>query len=138
MIKKLLPLLLLTASAFAGTVRLYNDSPYKLRAVIRGNDGSYLGEMVIQPEHASTWSSTWDYQANTSNTTLTPYVVYWTCLDGGNFGVKTNVASGALISAESSDGPRYCKPPPKKKQGEAGGPSVEDEQLHHQNEAPTP
>jgi hypothetical protein len=34
----------------AGTVRMINNSPYDLRAVIRGSDGSYLGEMVVRAQ----------------------------------------------------------------------------------------
>ena len=40
----------------AGTVRLYNDTPYKLRAVIRANDNTFLGEMVISAMNTSTWT----------------------------------------------------------------------------------
>ncbi len=140
--KKILPLLLLTPGLFAGSLRLYNDSSYKLRAVIRGADGTYLGEMVVLPEHFNTWSDAYSsfgpggQQQQNSNRTLTPYTVQWYCLDGDEFGINVNMATGAAVLAESSNGPKFCKPP-KKKKNSPYGPSQDEEQLHDQNEAPS-
>lgn len=139
--KYLLAVLLLSSGLFSGSVRLYNDSPYKLRAVIRGADGTYLGEMVILPEHFNTWSSAYPsfgpggQQYNPSpDRTLTPYVVQWSCMNGDVFGVCTNVPAGGAAVAESCNGPKYCKPP-KTKEGEQPpyGPKENDEQLHEQS-----
>ena len=35
-------------TCFASSVRLIDDSPHKLRAVVRGSDGSNLGEMMVE------------------------------------------------------------------------------------------
>lgn len=133
---------LFSCSLFAGSLRLYNDSPFKLRAVIRGADGTYLGEMIILPEHFNTWSDQYPSFGpgahgfrESPNRTMTPYTVYWNCVDGGNFGISTNVATGAAVVAESSQGPRYCKPPEKDKREAPYGPKEGEEQLHQQNEA---
>jgi len=131
-----------SVSLFAGSVRLYNDSPFKLRAVIRGADGTFLGEMVLLPEHFNTWSSNYPsfgpsgkWSQPNPNRTLTPYTVYWYCLDGGNFGIQTNVAAGQAVIAESSVGPRMCKPPKKKRNSESPyGPKEDDETLHESDE----
>jgi len=127
---------------FGGSVRLYNDSPFKLRAVIRGADGTYLGEMVVLPEHFVTWSSLYpsfgpggQNVSPNPNRSLTPYTVYWSCLDGGQFGIDTNVPSGGAALAESSEGPRMCKPKEEKERTSPYGPREGDEQLHEQNEA---
>lgn len=134
----------LSANLFAGSLRLYNDSPFKLRAVIRGADGSYLGEMVILPERYTTWSS--DYpsfgsgsSAQTNPTwSQTPYTVLWYCLDGGEYGISTNLGPGSSVSAESSDGPRICKPPKKKQNQSPYGPGSGEEQLYDSQEYQEP
>lgn len=141
MMKKIgLALLLCATSLFGGSLRLYNDSPYKLRVSIRASDGTYLGEMVILPDHTVTWSSDYSsfgasgqqYGENPSRS-LTPYSVSWSCLDGGSFGVNLNQPTGGLASASSSSGPKYCKPPKKKKKSTAPtapyGANEDDEQL---------
>lgn len=139
--KKLLILCLISTGLFAGSIRLYNDSPYKLRAVIHGADGTYLGEMIVLPEHFNTWSDAYpsfgpggQQYSPSPNRTMTPYTVQWYCLDGDEYGISVNVATGAAVSAESSSGPKFCKPPKKKKQSPYG-PHEDDEQLHDQNEA---
>jgi hypothetical protein len=136
LMKKILLLLLLAPGLFAGSIRLYNDSPYKLRAVIRGADGTYLGEMVVLPEHFNTWSDSYpsfgpggQNYTESPNRTMTPYTVSWYCLDGDVFGFCPNVATGAAVIAESCEGPRICKPA--NKQGTSPyGPHEDDEQLH--------
>ena len=125
----------------AGSVRLYNDSPYKLRASIRGSDGTYLGEMIVLPEHFNTWSDAYPsfgpggrQFAPNPNRTMTPYTVQWSCLDGGVFGVCSNVPSGGTAIAGSCSGPKYCKPPKKKKDSPYCA-NEDDEQLHDNNDA---
>lgn len=140
--KKVLLLILLASSLFSESIRLYNDSPWKLRAAIRGADGTYLGEMIVLPEHFVTWSNAYpsfgpggqQYQPN-PNRTMTPFVVQWSCLDGDVFGVCTNIPTGGAAIAESCNGPKYCKPP-KKKNGKKSpyGPSEDDEQLYQNQE----
>ncbi|MDN3507273.1 MAG: hypothetical protein P0S96_08615 [Simkaniaceae bacterium] len=133
--KKYLLLFLCFGALAHGSLRLHNDSPYKLRAVIRAADGTYLGEMVILPEHFNTWSESYpsfgpggqNYGEQPSRS-QTPYTVQWSCLDGGEYGICTNVASGAAVLAGSCDGPKYCKPPKKKKKGPYGA-HPDDEQL---------
>lgn len=141
--KKIALFCLLCSALAAGSIRLYNDSPYKLRAVIRGADGTYLGEMIVLPEHFNTWSSNYpsfgpggQNYSPSPNRTMTPYSVYWHCMDGEGFGVSINVASGAAAIAMSSSGNKTCKPLKKKKRrGSPYGPTEDDEQLHHQNES---
>lgn len=129
-----------TATLSAGSLRLYNDSPFKLRATIRAADGTYLGEMVILPEHTTTWSSEYpsfgpggqNYSENPSRS-MTPYTVFWSCMDGGDYGVSSDIATGALVSASASSGSKYCKPPKKQSNTSPTAPygaQEGDEQLH--------
>jgi hypothetical protein len=101
-----------SATAFCGSVRLYNDSPYVLRAVVRSNNGSYLGEMVINPGDISTWDDNQFGQGNYAqqqNVSQTPYTVLWYCLDGTDYSVCYQVASASTVSAQSCNGNRQCK-----------------------------
>lgn len=140
--KKVLFILLFCSGLCAGTVRLYNDSSFKLRALIRAADGTYLGEMVVLPYHQTVWNGGYVAFGPNSNAfqpnpsfSQTPYTVHWVCLDGDEFGVLTEIPTGGLAQARSSVGPLYCKPPPKKP-GSPYGPLPNQEQLHYQNEAP--
>lgn len=60
--KKILALigstLFLSTMLEGGTVRLINDSPFKLRAVVRANDQTFLGEMIVSAQNSSTWTDT--------------------------------------------------------------------------------
>jgi hypothetical protein len=124
-LKVLLASLILSCSLYCGTVRLYNDSPYTLRVIVRGNDGSYLGELVLPPQNFSTWSDSSrgagvfgkgnPYSMGPSMSQL-PYTVMWYCMDGGDFSVCTNVFTGATVTAQTCEGTRICKPAPQKKQ----------------------
>lgn len=114
----------LGAQLTAGTVRLFNDSPYKLRAVVRGADGAYLGEMILSGQQFNTWSD-----ANTQFGVFgkgnpysqgppipqNPYTVLWYCLDGSDYSVCSLVPNAATVFAQTCAGARICKPVPKKK-----------------------
>ena len=51
--------LLVTSFTEAESVRLFNNSAYDLRAVVRGADGSFLGEMLIRSQNSTTWYNTY-------------------------------------------------------------------------------
>jgi hypothetical protein len=104
-------LLLLTATSYAGSVRLLNDSPYVLRAVIRGNDGSFLGEMVVNPQYGTTWTDTSLNMLQRSPRSRTPFTVLWYCMDGNTFSISTDVGSASTVTAQGGDGARICRPP---------------------------
>ncbi len=103
----------------AGTVRLINNSPYELRVVIRGSDGSYLSEMVIRSQKESVWTDTYgqfgmyggaNESVNENYRSKTPYTVLWYCLAGDSYGVCDNVATGAVVMAQGCIGNRMCPP----------------------------
>jgi hypothetical protein len=104
---------------YAGTVRLINNSPYDLRAVIRGGDGSFLGEIVVKSQKESVWTDTYGqygmYGGSNSNMnenyrSKTPYTVLWYCLDGADYAVCDTVSTGAVVTAQGCAGARMCKP----------------------------
>jgi len=113
--------LFLLAPSFllAGTVRLINNSPYDLRAVIRGGDGSYLGELVVRAQKESIWTDTYGQYGmyggsnpsmNDNYRSKTPYTVLWYCLDGNDYAVCDTVSTGAVVTAQGCAGARMCKP----------------------------
>src|SRR5262245_10281854 len=103
---------LFASCLFSGTVRLYNDSPYKLRVVVRGYDGSYLWELLMLPQNFSTWSDSErkfgvfgkgnPYSMGPSMAQI-PYTVMWYCMDGGDYSVCTNVFTGSTVTAQTCE-----------------------------------
>jgi len=123
--------LFLTGSLSAGSILLVNDSANKLRAVVRGADGSQLGEMILNPRHSIRWS---DGYGNTKNQSETPYTVLWFCLSGDPYATCTAVPTGGTVTALGCEGARACKPEKKKKPGTQQPPPGED----LQNTQPVP
>ncbi len=103
------------ATVFAGSVKLVNDSQYKLRAIIRAADGSYLGETIINAGSFSAWTDSYGPagQYKHDSRSQTPYTVMWSCIDGGSFSTSSGVPTGGMSTALGGDGPRTCKSPPK-------------------------
>lgn len=97
----------------AESVRLFNNSAYDLRAVVRGADGSFLGEMLIRSQNSTTWYNTYGpYESRVpiqETRSQTPYAVVWYCLSGEQFAVCDTVATGGAVEALSCLGPRTCR-----------------------------
>jgi hypothetical protein len=95
----------------AGTIRLINNSAYKLRAVIRANDGTFLGEEIITPQNNNTWNDGFNGLPGSleSVRSQTPYRVLWYCLDGSAFSTCSGVATGTTVTANGCDGARECR-----------------------------
>ena len=119
MFKWLALLLFFCAGLQAGSVRMYNDSPYTLRAVVRGADGTYLGEVVIHPQQFNTWTDTYSHigkfgQGNLPNEIITrsqtPYTILWYCMDGGDYAACPNTPTGMIVIAQNCDGAKICRP----------------------------
>ncbi len=129
--KKKLSLMLFGLSVFigildAGSVRLVNDSPYKLRAVIRGSDGSFLGETVINPQSENSWDDGYGGLPSGRDITRsqTPYTVLWYCLEGDSYSMCSLVPTGGTVRAQSCDGIRQCYPQEQKRPEEKAPPYV--------------
>ena len=114
--------------AHAGSVRLINDSTYKLQAIVQASDGSSLGEVVVNPRQTMSWN---DYNSGVGayNQSRTPYTVQWYCMDGSSFSTSSNVSPGGLAQAMSGIGARACKVPKKGKK-----PFQDDDSFSDQTE----
>lgn len=127
---------------FAGTVRLINTAPYDLRAVIRGSDGTFLGEIIVQAQKETVWTDAYSqygmygganalYGQNTRS--QTPYTILWYCVDGGDYAVCDTVSTGAVVTAQTCSGARQCKP---KKKEPYPPPRQEGQYLQRETEPP--
>ncbi len=96
---------------------IYNDSPFPLSAQIYSADGKKMGSVAIQPQHQSSWQ---DPSPENTNYSQTPYTVILNCKTGGQYGIVSNVNSGAWVTASQAQGDRFCKQP-KDKQGQQQG-----------------
>lgn len=137
--KGILALICFLSIALSNTeasVFLYNDSPFKLKAVVVAANGTTLGEKVLEPQETGYFEDALG-QSNPVGTeetplaapegnaqySMTPYSVFWYCLSGTSYSTCGNIGAGALSSPSSCDGPRYCKAPRKQQP-----PSSEDNQ----------
>jgi len=116
--KKLLATILccVQSMCWANSVSLFNDSDYTLRTTIYDANGTLLGEFVLNPRDASDWSDDdMNFGTEMQYISQLPYTVNWYCMGGSPYGVCTNVASGALVTAQSCGGTQECQqqqPPP--------------------------
>lgn len=108
----LLIYLIFPAIVFSAAVTVYNDSAFPLNATILDATGQVKGKVTVMPQHQMKWQ---DSNQNISTFSETPFTVIFTCLDGTEYGVSTNVPQSSFVSANSSDGRHYCKPQQGKK-----------------------
>ena len=103
------------ASLHCGSVRLVNDSPFKLTATVLAADGRNMGSVTLSPRDVKDWSDgfgTSGYSTEQgSPISVTPYTIFWSCEDGTEFSVCNNTGDAATVAAEACDGNRMCKPP---------------------------
>lgn len=112
-------LLIAPLVCFAGSVKLINNSAYRLRAVIRGNDGTFLGELTLNSQQTTTWTDDYGIMGRDNQggnyvgqfyRSQTPYTVSWYCMDGGDYALCDGIPTGGAVAALSCNGTRICKP----------------------------
>lgn len=110
-------------SAFASSVRIYNDSNYPLRGVIHAADGSKLGEVLVNPSQLMIWSDDNGLLGyHEPGKAETPFTVMWYCIDGTPYSVSPQVANAGMVTAQTSQGNRQCKTPPPPPPGSPNAP----------------
>lgn len=108
------------AGSDSGSIMLVNDSPFILTAIIQGSEGTFLGQVSIQPGQQTNFttslSSTGYKKPGNPNVSLTPYTVIWQCASEGYYSMCTQVSPGALCKANECPGPHFCRPKPQSSQ----------------------
>jgi hypothetical protein len=126
-------LCIFSASLWAESLTLYNDSPFPLTAVVQAADGSTLAQITLQPGEQNQWSTETErtmFELADNNTfSLTPFTVIWKCSTEGYYSVCTQIPPGATVTANSCTGPKYCKPEEKKEEKECCKPCPPDEET---------
>ncbi|MDE3045287.1 MAG: hypothetical protein KGJ02_01390 [Verrucomicrobiota bacterium] len=111
--------ILLFAGANTGSVMLYNDSPFILTATVQASDGSFLGQVSIQPGQQRNFTQNLSYtqyeNPGAPDISLTPYTVTWQCASEEFYSMCTFIGPGALVRANDCPGNRVCKPKPEQK-----------------------
>lgn len=115
--------LLVPYLAFAGTntgsIMLYNDSPFILTATIQAADGSYLGQVSLQPGQQRNFTqnlfNTQYEHPGAPDISLTPFTVTWQCSSEEFYSMCTGIGPGSLVRANDCLGTRVCKPKPEQK-----------------------
>lgn len=116
--KLLIFLMLFTLYSYADAVKLFNDTPFELMALVQSADGTIVAQKNFAPEEQSVWSTdqqstewTSVYDASSS---YTPYTIIWRCSYEGYYSVCQDVAAGAMVRASTCPGAKFCRPKPKK------------------------
>jgi len=94
-----------TTLLFGGSVRIFNDSSYELKAVIMSADGKTQGSITIPPQQQSQWQ---DFSGANATWSQTPYTVTFFCKSGKQFGIIRNIGQGATVSALAAIGSLSC------------------------------
>ena len=97
---------------FCATVRLINDSPFPLSSTVLSATGSVLGRYSLKPQEQAGWES---FDVNTKGVSQSPFTVIFYCTTGEVYGTAVNIATGGMVYATSTSGPRFCKPKDDKK-----------------------
>jgi hypothetical protein len=106
-----------------GSLYLYNDTSFSLKAQIIGANGVVIGEKLViaqkliyledQIGSSDPVSKDTDSKFKNYKNSLTPYKVYWYCAEGEGelFAVCQGVAAGATVMASGCSGSCFCKEP---------------------------
>ncbi|MBM3198991.1 MAG: hypothetical protein FJZ58_07070 [Chlamydiae bacterium] len=109
-------------------IYLYNDSPFILKAQVIAANGTKVGDKLLQPQQLSYVEDQLGMSDPVAknfsgkrfqnySTSMTPYKVYFYCVEGELYSNCKDVAAGATVMANACPGQYYCKP---KKEEEKG------------------
>ena len=120
--KKLFFLFLLAMSPLFPALSLYNDSPFPLTVRVVAANGLVIAEKEIDSQgHAyiedqlgmsdpvGRGEGRGDFE--NSDTSLTPYQVFWYCKEGSLYSVCLDAGAGATVTANTCGGDYGCKKP---------------------------
>jgi len=98
---------------YPATVRIINDSPFELQALVLAATGEVMGRTALQPQGQYSWENS---NINTADNSMSPFTVVFHCkTNGGLYGSIGNVTTGSMVQASTASGARYCAPKKQKK-----------------------
>ncbi len=110
-------MVLCATSLFSG-LSLYNDSPFPLKVKVIGANGSRIGEQDIGPQghfymedQMGVSDPVGEQDSNFRNysDSVTPYQVFWYCLEGSLYSSCLDASAGATVTANTCAGTYGCK-----------------------------
>lgn len=111
------------AGSNSGSLMLHNDTAYILTAVIQASDGSYLGQVSVQPGQQRNFTTNMTnsgfVRPGTPNISLTPYRVIWQCPSEGIYSSSNSVSPGSYVKASLCEGVHHCSAKEKEKPEQA-------------------
>lgn len=112
------------ATQIPGTITLMNDSPYILTATVYASNGEYLGQLTLQPGEQQKFTtnlySTQLSRPGSSEVSITPYRVIWTCAGGEVYSMCRDGSVGSLVRANECPGRLFCSPKEEKQAATKG------------------
>jgi hypothetical protein len=97
-----------------GSLMLHNDTTYILTAVIQASDGSFLGQVSLQPGQQRNFTTNLNnsgfVRPGTPNISLTPYRVIFQCPSKETYSSSNAVSPGSYVKASLCEGVHYCTP----------------------------
>jgi len=104
------------AGANTGSILLVNDSPFILTAIVQASDGTFLGQVSLQPGQQKNFTqnlyTTKLRKPGTPEVSLTPFTVIWQCPSEGFYSMSNQISPGSLVSANQCEGNHFCSPKP--------------------------
>lgn len=100
---------LVVTFCYSSSLQLYNDSPYKLDAVVINTLGDVVGLETLKPGEQKYWNQDTSGILIQFNKVSVPYTVVWYCQEGKEYGIWTLATPGSRVSPQLSDGPKICK-----------------------------
>jgi len=107
-------------AAAHASVFLYNDSGFRLKAVVIAANGTKMGEKMLDPEQTgyvedfigqSDPVGQQQTPEGNSNVSVTPYTVFWYCEKGELYSTCVQIGTGALAAPNLGQGPMSCPAP---------------------------
>lgn len=92
------------------SLRLENNAPCPLKAVVEAADGSILGELLVESSETKIWSEESGFTVKKPpSRSITPLKVYWYCPSGETFSFSDSLSTGTLVRSRDGAGNKSCR-----------------------------
>ncbi|PCI94352.1 hypothetical protein COB11_03920 [Candidatus Aerophobetes bacterium] len=115
----------------SASVKILNDTPFPLSALIMSQNGKILGRQAVDTQKQMVWQNS---NLQSQNSSQAPFTVIFHCADGSVYGTVTGVSSAGMVMASTAHGNRFCKPVKKKDKTGRQGQSEQSEDLNEKEQ----